>query len=309
MEFGEDHSSFGEHEAESTSNPKHRAIFDNRSLGSGTSRNAYKGKVIQPISEILHRKRIEEEIVAKTFKSKYAHHRSDWNLDIKTAKKADELARTFNGVSGSEIHFSEVIPMKVTRRIPGRIESSDISPINSQLATALMNVRVGEWVVAEPYLRGKYTKWLSNDGWVNNSEHGPSLPAFSHWTWVETGGEVLVCDLQGVCDNDGIVDVDQVIQNIDKHLPTDPAYWLTDPAIHSPGQEYGNTDLGNMGILKFFATHECNAICKHLNIDKKKPRQDILRPAGLTPQRNSSYTDAGIKEKNQHIPKLSVIEE
>ena len=109
-----------------------------------------------------------EKIVVKEFKSKNGFHKWDWNLDIKTAKKAAELAEKFNEVSGSEIHFAEyIIPMEVTGHIPG---------IDGIMGC---NVPVGKWVVAEPYLPGEYRKWLSNNGWVN-PKPGSSLPAFAH---------------------------------------------------------------------------------------------------------------------------------
>ena len=67
---------------------------------------------------------------------------------------------------------------------------------------------------------------------------------------METGGEVLVCDLQGVRDN-----------------PT-MGYWLTD---NPPRQEYGITDMGNAGIHKFFATHKCTTGHQQEATQRKPP--------------------------------------
>lgn len=184
-------------------------------------------------------------------------------------EKAAELATKFNVASGTDrpINFRTVFPMKVTKH----------------------GLKIGEWIVAEQFLYGVYTKWLSNNGWVN-SEVGLSLTAFSHWTWVKTGGQVLVCDLQGVRDNP-------------------KGYWLTDPAIHSPQQEYGNTDLGNVGIHNFFDTHKCTKCCNDLGIHKKWPQRGSHRPSGGLAQRSSSYCDADVKKMNRFVPKLDVIQE
>lgn len=159
-----------------------------------------------------------------------------------------------------------------------------------QVIHGTFDILVGEWVAAEDYLYGNYTKWLSNNGWVNDNA-GLSLPAFSHWTWVATGGQVLVCDLQGVCDNP-------------------KGYWLTDPAIHSPRQEYGITDLGNVGIHNFFATHVCTTFCKDLGIDNKRPLLSNLCLTMTIVQRSSSYSGAHVRTLNAFmVPTLDVIQE
>ena len=293
---------FGEYQAESSStNPKHQATFEALPFSSGSSRQAFKGKVSLPLSKA------GRSIVAKEFKSKSARQESHWKLDIQTKDKAAELSAKFNRDSGTDlpIHFVEMIPMRVTKHTPGI------------LSTPFCNGRVGQWVVAEPYLHGEYTKWLSNNGWVN-SNIGPaiSLPAFSHWTWVKSGGELLVCDLQGVCYNSnewlkkfpkGHYIADMIIDDRSKGHTW--GYKLTDPAIHSPAQQYGATDRGNIGIHDFFRTHECNSFCRKLGIDTKRPDQAKLRPTGTKTQRSTSYSDASIKKMNQFIPKLDIIQE
>ena len=65
-----------------------------------------------------------------------------------------------------------------------------------------------------------------------------------HWSWVYTKGMLMVGDLQGVKYTDG--------------------YILTDPVIMSVNGEYGATDTGVEGMVKFFIQHECNAFCQHL---------------------------------------------
>ena len=189
----------GWHVAEDSSDPDNyiRAVFDPNYYSHGAARVAHKGQFTHPSSLC------GKEVVVKEFIRERAYLKSDWTLDVETSQKAEELAAKFNTVSNTDrsIHFEDVIPLKVSG--------------NSWWHEATTGV--DEWVVVEKFLVGKYTKWLSNNGWVED-DVGPTLPAFSHWTWVETKGQILVCDLQGVCDSPS------------------KGYWLTDPAILSPGQ-------------------------------------------------------------------------
>lgn len=231
----------GQHVAEDPSDPKQKAVFQAVPFSEGGLRVAYKGKLYSPDQS-------SKEIVVKKFKTKFARCKSDWALDIKTAKRASELAAKFNTVSGTDrkIKFREMIPMKVTK------------------STTSCKVGVGEWIVVEDFLCGHYMKWICNEGSVNR-ETGLFLPAFSHWTWVETDGKELVCDLQGVCDNPR-------------------GYELTDPAIHSQSQEYGAPDRGNMGIRDFFRTHKCNSFCRGLGINTKRPAHEKVCATGTNVQ-------------------------
>jgi Alpha-kinase family len=100
----------------------------------------------------------------------------------------------------------------------------------------------GRKVLQEPYIAG-FTKWNSNCGWVNTSDPTSRvMQALSHFSYHISGGQVLLCDLQGgLCRNGSLV--------------------LTDPVILSVGEEFGLTDLGRKGIASFFATHKCNEFC------------------------------------------------
>lgn len=79
--------------------------------------------------------------------------------------------------------------------------------------------------------------------------------AFSHYTYFYSNRKKLVCDLQGVLDKS---------QN-------PPVFELTDPVIHyasSKGRKkvFGRTDRGKYGIMDFFKTHKCNAVCLLLGL-------------------------------------------
>lgn len=50
------------------------------------------------------------------------------------------------------------------------------------------------------------------------------MEAFQHFTYVKSGGDILCCDLQGV--------------------RSSKTYYLTDPAVISRQQIFGDTDMG-----------------------------------------------------------------
>lgn len=97
----------------------------------------------------------------------------------------------------------------------------------------------------EQLLRGHYAKHSNNFGFVSPEDRN-TPQAFSHWTWVHSGGKLLVCDIQGVGD------------------------LYTDPQIHSNAGHnnflYGRGDMGMEGIQQFFHTHRCNSLCRFLGL-------------------------------------------
>ncbi len=220
--------------------------FSSQPFAEGTCQYAYRGKLLSPGNM---------DVVVKKFKDEFANYRQDWRFSVNTSKKAEELARKFNVTTGTNrpIHFNIPFPMK-----------RNDSPLS---------LFYQEWVVVEPYIPGVFKKWLSNAGWVNTEEITTSLPAFTHWTWVETGGQLIVCDLQGVKDVNGV-----------------PGYTLTDPAINSLTSSYGITDLGPGGIGQFFTTHTCNDICRNLGIAAMCPdRTGFTFNATLAASRGTTY--------------------
>ena len=103
-----------------------------------------------------------------------------------------------------------------------------------------------EYAIYEDYLDGVYKKWVGNNGFI--SSESILLPAFAHWSWVHTGGERMIADLQGVC------------------RPDLNSYLLTDPVILSvsAGGQLGSADLGIEGMSMFFLSHSCNQLCNFL---------------------------------------------
>ena len=83
--------------------------------------------------------------------------------------------------------------------------------------------------------------------------------AFSHFSYVRSGGKLIVVDLQGT---------------IKVHPDGRREFLFTDPAIHNRhsrkkgligllnGMNFGRTDRGRKGIQAFFSTHICNEACR-----------------------------------------------
>jgi len=118
----------------------------------------------------------------------------------------------------------------------------------------------GEVGSVEMTVNGKWEKFNSNDGWSSGTG---SLPdAFSHWTWVHTDGDEVVCDLQG---HRGTPDGPSYANRYKNY------YLLTDPAIISSDQKWGTTDLGPRGIRNFFRRHQCNDMCRAIGIADQRP--------------------------------------
>jgi hypothetical protein len=94
---------------------------------------------------------------------------------------------------------------------------------------------------------------LNPEGLDENGRRRRELAvAFSHFTYDITDGYLLVCDLQGVSTID---------------LKGKETLLLTDPAIHCAKHlRFGKTNLGNLGMEKFFKKHECNKFCQALGL-------------------------------------------
>ena len=224
-------------------NPLGKASFSNTSFAEGRFRRAYKGTYLAPSSKK------GQTCVVKEYKSNYRWAQSDWDKDMSLQKKAKELAKKFNKETGTTrpIYYVDCDAWKVSK-------SSTGTP------------KLGEWCLVEDYLTGEWTKWNTNAGYVNPRANTVSLHAFSHWTWVHTKGDAMVCDMQGV--------------------RRDDRYILTDPVICSTGQIYGATDLGEVGMAHFFSTHSCTSFCSHL--PKPGRFNDILQ--GQLNVRQHSHT-------------------
>jgi Alpha-kinase family len=199
-----------------------RQVSINRSvkLGEGAFRIAYAGTYIGG-------NRNSQEAVCKCFKSFYQPLETEfYQADYQVADRAIEYAEGWNAMceSGKEILMTK----------------GDIMELGSTK------------YLVEPLIR-YFTKFTSNNGWIASVDDEGwevlAMEAFSHYTYHRSGGQLIVCDLQG-----------RYRSNPYNNKPKS-RFELTDPAICSRRRMYGPTDLGEKGIESFFANHCCNQFC------------------------------------------------
>eukprot|EP00405_Crypthecodinium_cohnii_P016089 CAMPEP_0206445862 /NCGR_PEP_ID=MMETSP0324_2-20121206/15780_1 /ASSEMBLY_ACC=CAM_ASM_000836 /TAXON_ID=2866 /ORGANISM="Crypthecodinium cohnii, Strain Seligo" /LENGTH=788 /DNA_ID=CAMNT_0053914197 /DNA_START=107 /DNA_END=2473 /DNA_ORIENTATION=+ len=118
-----------------------------------------------------------------------------------------------------------------------------------------------EAFAAERYLPGVFLKYNSNNGFVNDNGllHQSVVQAFLHFSFVESRGNLLVADLQGVA-REGEV------------LLTDPQV-LTASASACDAATFGPGDVGLRGMHNCLASHRCGMACKLLGL---KPISALL---------------------------------
>jgi hypothetical protein len=151
-------------------------------------------------------------------------------LDIKAMEKSMELVDHFN---------NERIIDRVVRMNRPQVWTFEHNG-------SLMS---GQKVMQEPFVHN-YQKFNSNTGWADvDMDWSRVMQALSHYSYHKSGGQFVLCDLQGGVYSDGVV--------------------LTDPVILSRRGGYGVTDLGPRGISSFFSRHKCNEFCRH---SWQKPR-------------------------------------
>ncbi|KAK8069936.1 hypothetical protein PG994_006552, partial [Apiospora phragmitis] len=164
------------------------------------------------------------------------------------------VAKTFKARHGS---FDEQLAgeYRVIRCAQALVEAWNNAGVVQQpvcvLAPQVMTSDDGtkERRMVEPFIPG-YRKHNNNNGYVMPSfdPWNEVMQAVSHFSYHISDGARLLCDVQGG--------------------PAKNVYVLTDPAVHSDGNHYGETDLGKPGMQRFFATHRCNKFCRS---DWKKP--------------------------------------
>lgn len=242
-------------------NRKARAIaVENVPFGKGAERLAY---MFHEIDNVSNKKKLGNSMVAKeTIHLDDVERRVNFHETFcRAQKKASDLADAFNRT------------LKITPSLQPTDESLKI-PLVTFLRCSVYEYedQNGEncGMLVEKFLKGKFTKFNSNNGYVKETDHKPSLDlqvgqvhvsdflqAFSHWVYHHTDNQILLCDLQGVYDEEGYY----------------PKFLLTDPCICSRVEVsrkrcYGASDVGSKGFRSFHASHKCNNICRGLGLER-----------------------------------------
>lgn len=231
---------------EESGSKKGKLEWESEPFATGATRWAFKGKAVG--GDYLGFKE-NTQLVVKVIKTEnYNTGIRLCKLDIKAQELAREIIEKFNAAN--------FVPKTIYARV-GRLAKSKKNRKDNK---GLINIVKGEMMLIERMIEGQYEKFNSNTGW---SKSGFALPNFlSHWSYVQSKGNYLLCDLQGHRGNPKSMQIDS----------TNMYYVLTDPVILSKRQgQFGCADLGPRGIQKWFSRHECNDLCKKYGIADKLP--------------------------------------
>lgn len=157
-----------------------------------------------------------------------------------------EYVETQRVVSVHTEHFNQQKPPHVPRIQFLTVDVVDFGAI----AVDGMPKPQNRWYTMEEYVLGTYSKYNNNTGYASPSEDAINLAmqAFSHFTWVNSKKQLVVCDLQGLTNTNGT--------------------FLTDPAIHAKEYwRFGRTNFGPKGIRRFFQSHICNCFCEEMGLE------------------------------------------
>jgi hypothetical protein len=173
--------------------------------------------------------------VCKWFKTGHVMQSTFFDLDIKAMNKALHLVREWN----KQGFIKQTI----------KVNMPDVWEFQRNAGRSW----AGRKALQEPFIEN-YQKFNSNTGWADSSSAWPKvMQALSHFSYHASGGQFVLCDLQGGISSGGVV--------------------LTDPVILSRNKSYGVTDLGPNGISSFFSNHRCNKFCKsHWGMPSNKSR-------------------------------------
>lgn len=86
--------------------------------------------------------------------------------------------------------------------------------------------------------------------------------AFSHFSYIATGRKRLICDIQGVFDEDS-----------NRLMISDPAIHYFNPRKEDRRQVHGRSDLGLRGVQRFFQSHQCSKLCSLVTFGLKHKRK------------------------------------
>eukprot|EP00760_Papus_ankaliazontas_P001225 PhM_4_TR10429/c0_g1_i1/m.58998/K08292/EEF2K; elongation factor 2 kinase len=197
----------------------------------------------------LHVKRADgtqEMFVCKLFRSPHVTSQEALRgsvTDVRIQAEAARFASLYNQLNPpKEVHF---LPAAMIRYIGTSSSSSSSTKNNDNGYNVLELLTTQLCASVEPLVVGQYVKWSSNMSFVSNDKRLTPL-AFSHFTYVVSNGMCMVCDIQGV--------------------ETSFGYVFTDPQIHGTASRWGSGDLGREGVRLFFASHECNDLCRQYGL-------------------------------------------
>ncbi|KAI0478318.1 kinase-like domain-containing protein [Xylaria cf. heliscus] len=221
-------------------------------FASGTFKNVYAGTYIEGA-------RAGQECVSKEFKTGSVYEAHYFKEELNIIRRTQAVIDAW--------HDARVIDKRILLNTPAIWTYTE----------------TGGKSLVEPMIEN-FEKFNSNSGWapVTGGAWSEAMQALSHFSYHNSGGQLLLCDLQGGSYRNG--------------------YILSDPVIMSQRQTYGPTDLGQDGIRSFFHRHRCGRYCKG---EWQKPR---AQGTPLIPMRQGTTMTAHLPTRPNRNP-LTRIEE
>lgn len=143
----------------------------------------------------------------------------------------------------------------------------EVSLLNKVFSHNKRRPSSGEWILLEEMIqgRGNLVQFVDKCGRMYREKSGSGtglgsgsgsgsacsldnrelLEAFVHFTYQASGGQLVVCGLEGLEDEQG-------------------ALIVKTPVIHSRHKGYGETDQGLPGIQRVMSRHVCNQHCRRI---------------------------------------------
>ena len=146
--------------------------------------------------------------------------------------------------------------------------------------------------VGEDYISGNFVKFNSNGGQTKMLEAASDVAqAFSHYNYASSHGQMMVLDVQGVCQSSS--NGHQLV--------------LSDPQVLSVSQSFGPGDLGMAGMVCFFATHICNDLCRNLDLTCALRRRVSFGSICLSClEREPLWRELPLSALGQHVERRTV---
>lgn len=225
-------------------------VLEEKPFSEGAFRLALKGAMVWQNSPV--------EFVCK-FAKDITTPKSVYYSDVEAQSVAVLYANKFNSLLPSHVQKIEFVPAFVLEFVdrPGRPVAGCEKYINGTFRKHNNNVGAVVMTSAAAAAANNSSSNSSNTSSNSNNstnnagnESEESLTqtqitaqAFSHFTYEESQGNVLICDIQGV-DNQ-----------------------FTDPQIHTMnGKGFGMGNLGQTGIRAFLLRHPCNSLCRAVGL-------------------------------------------
>ena len=208
-------------------------IFKNDNIFNNNSLNKSEGNLMNYFNknEKSKSEKSEIEFIAKAQKT-FTNEKKKCLLDIQTHLFSQLFAEKYNEISqAAPIHFTKIYLMKLNKEY---------------------DWFGAKYLIIEEKIHGKFTKFNNNSNFINKYDQSSTAQSFSHFTYNISKGKYMIVDIQGAA-----VSFDDL---------TDRYYQLTDPCVHSESRTFGEGDWGERGMTLFFEKHQCNQLCKHLEL-------------------------------------------